>query len=102
MRSDPTDEINDFALKLRDEIRDSKHKRYSVFADMPPNRRPMYESVVREFEKAGRTWHSPSGTTMQIVMAWCKFKGLGFILEYDPKLLVFVLFATKEENREPV
>lgn len=96
MRADPKDEVIDFAIKLRDEIRGDKRKRYSVLGEIPPNRRAFYESVVRDFEKDGRKWTSASGTTLQIVMAWCRFKGVGFIVEYDPALNLFLLFATRQ------
>lgn len=64
-----------------------KDKRWGPFARIPPNRRPFYISVIRDFEAgkmgAGR-WASQSGMTVQILAAWLKWDKRKFTITYEP------------------
>lgn len=73
---------NGFSKALRDLRRADKMA--SVFAAIPKNKRPFYESVIKNFEN-DEICHSPSGMTANIVACWLRATGAPFVIEYDPE-----------------
>lgn len=84
--------IASFTGAMRTRLKEDKH--WAPFARIPPNRRPFYISVIRDFESSVQgdgIWASKSGMTIQILAAWLQHEGKKFTITYQPGVGMFEL-----------
>ncbi len=87
-------QITAFTKKMQAALKEDKA--WAPFARIPANRRPFYESLIRDFEasvQGSGIWTSRSGTTIQILAAWLKHEGRKFTITYQPAVDMFELEA---------